>query len=76
MINLFSKTNDFIKNDKFTDKVWKGVISEKKKEKPALLTRICPPGLALAGPDMSEVRLLVRFRTFRVQNSLFEVISK
>ena len=27
-----------------------------KKEKPALLTRTCPPGLALAGPDMFEVR--------------------
>ena len=54
-----------------------GVISEKiKKEKPALLTRTCPPGLALANPDMSKFRLLVRFRTSRVKNLLFEIISK
>ena len=30
----------------------------------------------LGGTDMSEVRVLVQFRTFRVQNWLFEVISK
>ena len=42
----------------------------KKKQKPALLTRTCPPGLALAGPDMSEVRVLVQFCTFRVQKEL------
>ena len=41
---------------------------EKKKEKPALLTRTCSPGLALASPDMTEVRVLVQFRTFRVQS--------
>ena len=28
-----------------------------------MLTRTCPPGLALAGPDMTEVRVLVQFRT-------------
>ena len=64
-----------MKNDKFANKNWKGVISEEKRGKPALLTRTCPPGLALAGPDMSEVRVLVQFRTFRVQNLFFEVIS-
>ena len=37
---------------------------KKRKGKPALLTRTCPPGLALAGPDMTEVRVLVQFRTF------------
>ena len=30
---------------------------------------------ALAGPDMSEVRVLVQFRTFRIQNLVFNVIS-
>ena len=33
-----------------------------------LLTRTCPPGLASAGPDMTEARVLIEFRTFRVQN--------
>ena len=45
-------------------------------EKHVIVTRTCPPGVALAGPDMSEVRVLIQFRTFRVQNLLFEVISK
>ena len=44
---------------------WKDVISEEKKGKPALLTRICPSGLALAGPDMPEVRVLGQFYMFR-----------
>ena len=57
-----------LKDHKFANKDGKGVISEEqKKEKPALLVRICPPALALAGPDMTEVRLLVQFGTFRVQ---------
>ena len=30
---------------------------------------------ALAGPDMSDVRVLVQVRTFRVQNWFFEVIT-
>ena len=30
-----------------------------------MLTRTCPPGLALAGPYMTEVRILVQFHTFR-----------
>ena len=47
------------KRDKFVNKIWKGVISEEKKGKPALLTRTCPPELALAGPDMSEVRVFI-----------------
>ena len=68
MINLLNK-NTFMKDAKFAIRNWKGVISgEKKKGKPALLTRTCPPGLALAGPDMSKVRVLDKFRTFRVQN--------
>ena len=34
-----------VENDKFANENWKGVISERKKGKPALLTRTCPPGL-------------------------------
>ena len=30
MINLFRKTDDFVKDIKFVNKKWKGVISEKK----------------------------------------------
>ena len=57
---MLNKTHGFIKDNKFANTNWIGVLSEeKKKQKPALLTRTCPPGLALAGPDMSEVRLLV-----------------
>ena len=31
MINSLSKTDDLIKHDKFVNKKWKGVISEKNK---------------------------------------------
>ena len=53
----------------------KKTVFPTKKRKPALLTRTCPPGLALAGPDISKFRLLLPFRTFPVQNWFFEVIS-
>ena len=77
MIELINKTYDFIEIDKFAKRNWKGVISEEeKKEKPALLTRPCPPGLALVGPDMSEVKVLVQFRTFQVQNLVVHEISR
>ena len=46
-----------MKHEKFANNKWKGVISGGKKRKPALLTRTCPPGLALAGPDMTAVRV-------------------
>ena len=58
----------FIKSVKFANKIAKVSFLEEKKGKLALLTRICPPGLALAGLDMSKSRPLVEFRTFRVQN--------
>ena len=66
MIDLLSKTNDFMKNDRFT---------EEKRRKPALLTRTCPPGLAKVGPDMTEVRVLVQFGTFRVQKWYFDEMT-
>ena len=64
-------------NDEFANGNCKGVISgEKKKGKPVLLTRIWPPGLALAGRDMSKLRLFVKFRMFLIQIFVFDVISK
>ena len=72
----FSKTFDFIKHCKFVNKKGKGVISAERKYKLAMLTRTCPLGLALAGPDMSEFRLLVKFRTFRIEKYLLDVISQ
>ena len=55
MINLFDKTDDFIKCDKIKKIRWFAVST-------------CPPGQVLASPDMSKVRVLVQFRTLRVQN--------
>ena len=63
------------KKPNFSLKACNTYINNGKKGKPALLTRTCPPGLALAGPDMSEVRVLLQFRMFWVQNYVFEVIS-
>ena len=39
MINLFSKTHDFITNNKFVHKKWKGVISEKIKVFPLVCSK-------------------------------------
>ena len=36
----------------------------------------CPPGQVLAGPDMSDFRLLIKFLTFRVQKKDFDEIYK
>ena len=63
------------RNIKFVDKKRKGVKSERYKYFRWFVVSICPPGQALAGPDMTEVRVLVQFRTFRIQNLVFEVIS-
>ena len=74
----FTKIDRFVKrNNELANRNWEGLISEEeKKGKPALLTRTCPPGVALVGPDMTEVRVLVNFCMLRVQNFLFEVIPK
>ena len=39
MINLRIKTDDFVKNDKFADKKWKGVKSEKIKVFPLVCSK-------------------------------------
>ena len=39
MINLLIKTDDFVKNDKFVDKKWKGVKSEKIKVFPMVCSK-------------------------------------
>ena len=44
MINLLSKAHDFIKDNKFANKKWKGVISEKQK----VFSLVCSNG---AGPS-------------------------
>ena len=65
MINLLSKTGDFVKNDEFANKKWKGVISgEKKRYFRWFAVSTCPPGQVLAGPDMSDFRLLIKFAFF------------
>ena len=72
MINLLSKTGlGRSGHDQITTF---GLIS--KKQKLALLTRTCPPGLAKVGPDMSEVRILIQFGTFRVQKLYFDEIYR
>ena len=71
MINLLSKTDDFIKNDKFANKKWKGVKSEKMKIFPLVCSKYLS---SWTGPDMTKSRLLVNFRTFRVQNWAFDEI--
>ena len=65
MINLFNKTDDFIKSINSlskTDDFIKNI---------SLLVK-----QVLAGPDMTEVRVLIQFRTFRFHKWLFKVISK
>ena len=61
MINLFSETNDFILKNKFIDKTDDFIV---------LLVK-----QVLAGPDMSDFRLLVKFCTFQVQNRVFDEIT-
>ena len=58
MINLFGKTNDFMKNDEFANKKWKGVISEKIKVFPLVCNHFLSSwtGLGRSGH--------VRFPTF------------
>ena len=74
MINLLNKTHDFIKNDKFANKKWKGVISKKKYFR-WFAVSTCPPGQVLAGPDMTEVRDKVQFGTFRVEKWYFDEMT-
>ena len=58
MINLLNKTDDFIKNDKFTNKEWKGVFSKKIKIFPLVCSKYLSSwtGLGRSGH--------VRFPTF------------
>ena len=63
MINLFSKADDFMKSEK------------NKSISAGLHVSTCPPGQVLAGPDMTEVRVLVQFGTFRVQKWYFDEMT-
>ena len=74
MINLLNKTDDFVKtNIKFVDNKWKVVKSEKIKVFPLVCSKYLS---SWTGPDMTEVRVLVQFGTFRVQKWYLDEIYK
>ena len=86
MINLFSKTDDFIENDKFVSKKWKGVKSEKIKVFPLVCSKYLSswtgPDMtevrfmeSRGGPEVTEVRVLVQFDTFRLQKWYFDEMT-
>ena len=59
MINLFSKTDDFIESEKIK-----------------VFPLVCSKYLSSwTGPDMTEVRVLVQFCTFRVQKWYFDEMT-
>ena len=62
MISLLNKTDDFIKSAKI-------------EAFPLVAVSTCPPGQVLAGPDMTEVRVLVQFGTFPVQKWYFDEMT-
>ena len=72
MINLLNKSDDFMKNDTFASKAWKGVKSEKIKVFPLVCSKYLS---SWTGPDMTEVRVLVQFGTFRVQKWYFDEMT-
>ena len=74
MINLLNKTHDFIKMMNLLIKTERCNFWQKKYFR-WFAVSTCPPGQVFASPDMSQVRVLVEFRTFQVQNLLFELIS-
>ena len=83
MISLLNKTNDFRKNDKGVIEIinlllknLKGLVSGKKKGKACFGDKDLSSWIGLGGPDMSEVRVLVQFRTFRIQNQVFDEMSR
>ena len=64
MINSLSKTDDFEKIIKLLSKTHDFVKSEKIKAFPLVCSKYLS---SWTGPDMTEVRVLVQFGTFRVQ---------
>ena len=67
MINLFSKTDDFIKKiNLLINKDRCNFLGKRNFRWFAVST--CPTGQVLAGPDMTKSRLLAKFLTFRVEN--------
>ena len=59
-----------VENDIFANKRRKGVILKKKYFR-WFAVSTCPLGQVLAGPDMSDLRLLVQFCVLWVQNCFF-----
>ena len=77
MINLLSKTDDFIKNDKFANKTWKGVISEKVKAKTCFADKDLSSWTGLGRSGHVQIMTFgAIFGTFRVQNKVLDEISK
>ena len=65
----------FKKHDEFANKKWEGVISEKIKAKTCFADKDLSSWMAKVGPDMTEVRVLVKFGTFRVQKWYFDEMT-
>ena len=63
MINLLSKTDDFIE-------------SEKIKAFPLVCSKYLSSWTGLGRSGHVQITLLVQFRTFRVQNKVFDEISR
>ena len=72
-VKLFNKTFVFTKKQKNANKKRKGVQSEKIEIFPLVCSKYLS---SWTGPDMTEVRVLVQFRTFRVQKWYFDEIYK
>ena len=72
-MNLLIKTHDSTKHDKFANKKWKGVKSEKIKTKTCFADKDLS---SWTGPEMTKSRLLVQFRMLRVRNWVFDEMSK
>ena len=66
----------FKKHDKFANKKWKRVSPEKIKTKTCFADKDFSSWTGLGSPDMSKSRLLVQFDMFRVQNKVFDEISR
>ena len=71
--NIYGIYEGIIRNNKFVNKNWKGVKSEKIKVFPLVCSKYLS---SWTGPDMTEVRVLVQFWTFRVQRWSFDEIYR
>ena len=68
MINLFSKTDDFVKMINLLNQTDDFIKSEEIKAFPLCVSEFMGSRVR---PDMTEVRVLVQFDTFRIPNHVF-----